>query len=62
MRRFAIQHPNGRFNYFRDTAQAAKDAIIDRKPFGTTWDSLVCDGYKCVKVEIKVLQDCSAAA
>ena len=59
MRRFAIQNPKGRFNYFRDSAQAAKDAAVARKPFAhnATWDQLKSDGYRCVKVEIKVLED-----
>ena len=59
MRKFAIQHPNGRFAYFRADAQEAKAAIVNRRSFGTTWDELAAAGYKCVKVEIKVLQDCS---
>lgn len=59
MRRYAIQNPKGRFNYFRDSACESKDAVVDRMPFGTTWDSLVRDGYRCVKVEVKVLEDCS---
>lgn len=59
MRRFAIQNSKGRFNYFRDTAQAAKDAAIAGKPFvhSVNWDQLKREGYKCVKVEIKVLED-----
>ncbi len=59
MRRFAIQNPKGRFNYFRDSAQAAKDAAVAGKPFaqGSNWNQLKRDGYKCVKVEIKVLED-----
>lgn len=59
MRRFAIQNPKGRFNYFRDTEQAAKEAAVASKPFAhcANWEMLKRNGYKCVKVEIKVLED-----
>ncbi len=62
MRRYAIQSPNGRFAHFRGDEQESKAAIVKRRPFGTTWGALVAAGYKCVKVEIKVLQDCSATS
>lgn len=61
MRQFAIQSPAGRFNYFRATAQAARDAIVAKRPFGTSWLTLYQAGYRCVKVNIQVLQDCSLA-
>lgn len=61
-RQYAIQSPRGRFNYFRSSAQEAQEAIVARRPFGTTWNGLVREGYRCVKVDIKVLQDCSAVA
>lgn len=61
-RRFAIRNPAGKFNYFRETADAAKAAVVARRPFGVRWDDLRRDGYRCVKVNIKVLQDCSATA
>lgn len=55
-RRYAIQHPNGRFAYFREKAQESKDAVLIKRPFGVSWDDLVRDGYKCVKVDIKVIE------
>lgn len=61
MRKFAIQNQRGRFAHFRDSAQESKDAAVNSKPFAhaATWDQLRRDGYKCVKVEIKVLEDCT---
>lgn len=60
MRHYAIQNPQGRFNYFRESAQASKDAILAKHPFGATWSALRRQGFKCVKVEVRVLEDCSA--
>lgn len=61
-RQYAIQNPTGKFNYFRKTADASMEAIVARRPFGTRWIDLHHDGYRCVKVDIKVLQDCSTVA
>ena len=59
MRRFAVMKAKNRFNFFRETAQEAKDAAVASKPFShaANWEQLRRDGYRCVKVEIKVLED-----
>ncbi|HHP5493843.1 TPA: hypothetical protein ACSCYS_004250 [Aeromonas veronii] len=54
-KQFAIKGVRGDYRFFKKTAKDCKEAFMETKPFGDTWENWLARGYSLVQVDIRVV-------
>ena len=54
-KRFAIKGLKGDFRFFKKSAKECKEAFMETRDFGETWENCKVRGYSLVQVDIKVV-------